>query len=204
MIRSARIKRLFDLTFSLVLLVLFMPLMLLLAVAIRLTSPGPALHYSRRIGRHGKLFSMPKFRSMRIDTPDVATHLLQDSDRWITPIGHLLRKYSLDELPQLGSIALGSMSFVGPRPALHNQHDLAAIRAAAGVDTLVPGLTGWAQINGRDELTIDQKTRLDAEYLQDQSLMFDLWIIWQTAWKSIRAEGVSDKTATTDSHNQAA
>jgi len=143
------------------------------------------------VGKNNHIFRMPKLRSMRIDTPAVATHLLNDPARWLTPIGAFLRKSSLDELPQLWSILKGDMSFVGPRPALFNQDDLIALRTEAGVDQLVPGLTGWAQVNGRDELPIPQKVQLDAEYLQKQSLMFDLKILWMTALKVLTRDGVS-------------
>jgi O-antigen biosynthesis protein WbqP len=183
-------KRLFDLMLALpTALVLALPI-LLIALAVRLTSPGPALYWSDRVGRHNRLFKMPKFRSMRTDTPAVATHLLDDPARWLTPIGPFLRKSSLDELPQLWSILKGDMSFVGPRPALFNQDDLIALRTEAGVHALVPGLTGWAQINGRDELPIPQKVALDAEYLRRRSLGFDLRILWLTAVKVLRREGV--------------
>lgn len=183
-------KRLFDLVLALAAgLVLIVPV-LLVALAVRLTSPGPALYWSDRVGRHNRLFRMPKFRSMRVDTPAVATHLLDDPRRWLTPIGPFLRKTSLDELPQLWSILKGDMSFVGPRPALFNQDDLIALRTEAGVHMLVPGLTGWAQINGRDELPIPQKVALDIEYLQQRSLVFDLRILWLTAMKVLRREGV--------------
>jgi O-antigen biosynthesis protein WbqP len=183
-------KRLFDLMLALpTALVLALPI-LLIALAVRLTSPGPALYWSDRVGRHNRLFKMPKFRSMRTDTPAVATHLLDDPARWLTPIGPYLRKSSLDELPQLWSILKGDMSFVGPRPALFNQDDLIALRTEAGVHALVPGLTGWAQINGRDELPIPQKVALDAEYLRRRSLGFDLRILWLTAVKVLRREGV--------------
>ena len=183
-------KRLFDLLLALLAgLVLIVPV-LLVALAVRLTSPGPALYWSDRVGRHNRIFKMPKFRSMRVDTPAVATHLLDDPKRWLTPIGPFLRKSSLDELPQLWSILKGDMSFVGPRPALFNQDDLIALRTQAGVDALVPGLTGWAQINGRDELPIPQKVALDIEYLQRRSLAFDMRILWLTAMKVLRREGV--------------
>jgi O-antigen biosynthesis protein WbqP len=161
------------------------------AVAVRLTSPGPALYWSDRVGRHNHIFKMPKFRSMRIDTPAVATHLLKNPDQWLTPIGSFLRKSSLDELPQLWSILKGDMSFVGPRPALFNQDDLIALRTQKGVQELVPGMTGWAQVNGRDELPIPQKVALDEEYLQRQSLLFDLKILWMTALKVLARDGVS-------------
>jgi O-antigen biosynthesis protein WbqP len=184
-------KRLFDLALALVGAVLLVLPIAAVAVAVRLTSPGPALYWSDRVGRHNHIFSMPKFRSMRIDTPAVATHLLQNPDQWLTPIGSFLRKSSLDELPQLWSILRGDMSFVGPRPALFNQDDLIALRTEKGVHELLPGLTGWAQVNGRDELPIPQKVALDAEYLQRQSLWFDLKILWMTALKVIARDGVS-------------
>ena len=164
---------------------------LLVALAVRLTSPGAALYWSDRVGRQNQLFKMPKFRSMRIDTPAVATHLLQNPDQWLTPIGSFLRKSSLDELPQLWSILKGDMSFVGPRPALFNQYDLIALRTENGVHELVPGLTGWAQINGRDELAIFQKVQLDKEYLLQRSFRFDFKILWLTAIKVIAKDGVS-------------
>lgn len=184
-------KRLFDLTLALVVAVLLVLPIAAVAVAVRLTSPGPALYWSDRIGRHNRIFQMPKFRSMRIDTPAVATHLLQNPNQWLTPIGTFLRKSSLDELPQLWSILKGDMSFVGPRPALFNQDDLIALRIEKGVHKLVPGLTGWAQVNGRDELPIPQKVALDAEYLQRRSLRFDLKILWMTALKVLARDGVS-------------
>ena len=184
-------KRLFDLALALVSTVfLAVPIAALLLV-VRLTSPGPALYWSERIGRHNRIFKMPKFRSMRIDTPAVATHLLPNPDQWLTPIGSFLRKSSLDELPQLWSILRGDMSFVGPRPALFNQDDLIALRTEKGVHELVPGLTGWAQVNGRDELPIPQKVQLDVEYLRRQSLFFDLKILWMTALKVMVRDGVS-------------
>ena len=165
--------------------------MLLVFLAVRLTSPGSALYWSDRVGRHNKNFKMPKFRSMRVGTPAVATHLLADAKSHLTPIGSFLRKSSLDELPQLWSILVGSMSFVGPRPALFNQHDLIALRTQQGVHSLVPGLTGWAQVNGRDELPIPDKVNLDAKYLQQQSLLFDIRILWMTFVKVLNRDGVS-------------
>jgi O-antigen biosynthesis protein WbqP len=183
-------KRLFDLALALVAAVFLVLPIATVAVAVRLTSPGPALYWSDRVGRHNRIFRMPKFRSMRTDTPAVATHLLQNPDQWLTPIGPFLRKSSLDELPQLWSILKGDMSFVGPRPALFNQDDLIALRTEKGVHELVPGLTGWAQVNGRDELPIPQKVALDAEYLQHQSLRCDLRILWMTALKVLAREGV--------------
>ncbi len=183
-------KRIFDLALAIpAALALLLPIALI-ALAVRLTSPGPALYWSDRVGRHNRLFKMPKFRSMRTDTPAVATHLLDDPARWLTPIGPFLRRSSLDELPQLWSILKGDMSFVGPRPALFNQHDLIAMRTEAGVHELVPGLTGWAQVNGRDELPIPQKVALDVEYLRRRSLAFDVRILWLTAVKVLRREGV--------------
>jgi O-antigen biosynthesis protein WbqP len=165
--------------------------MLLVAIAVRITSKGPALYWSQRVGQHNEIFLMPKFRSMRIDTPAVATHLLERPEQWLTPIGSLLRKTSLDELPQLWCILKGDMSFVGPRPALFNQHDLIALRTQHGVHTLVPGLTGWAQVNGRDELPIPQKVSLDAEYLNRNSLRLDMLIMWRTFWQVVDGKGVS-------------
>ena len=170
--------------------VVLLPL-LLVALLVRVTSPGPILYWSDRVGRHNLIFKMPKFRSMRIDTPAVATHLLQNPAQWLTPIGSFLRKSSLDELPQLWCILKGDMSFVGPRPALFNQDDLIALRTNACVHELVPGLTGWAQVNGRDELPIPEKVKLDAEYLQRRSIGFDLWIMWLTLLKVLRRDGVS-------------
>jgi O-antigen biosynthesis protein WbqP len=184
-------KRLFDLAAVLFAVVLLAWPILIVALAVRMTSPGPALYWSDRVGRHNRIFKMPKFRSMRTDTPAVATHLLQNPDHWLTPIGSFLRKSSLDELPQLWSILKGDMSFVGPRPALFNQDDLIALRTDLGVHELVPGLTGWAQVNGRDELPIPQKVQLDAEYMQRKSLFFDLKILWMTALKVRAGAGVS-------------
>jgi O-antigen biosynthesis protein WbqP len=158
---------------------------------VRFTSTGPILYWSDRVGENNRIFKMPKFRSMRTDTPAVATHLLKDPKACLTPIGGFLRKTSLDEIPQLWSILKGDMSFVGPRPALFNQDDLIALRTRRDIHLTPPGLTGWAQINGRDELPIPQKVALDAEYLQRQSFWFDLKIIWLTAIKVIRSEGVA-------------
>ncbi|WP_326536468.1 sugar transferase [Pseudorhodoferax sp.] len=184
-------KRLFDIVLALLAaLVLALPC-LGIAVLVKLTSRGPVLHWSPRVGRGNRIFRMPKFRSMRTDTPQVATHLLQDSARWLTPAGGLLRKTSLDELPQLWSILKGDMSFVGPRPALFNQHDLIALRTQHGVDALPPGLTGWAQINGRDELPIPLKVEFDHWYLQHRSLRLDLLILWRTARKVLARDGIT-------------
>ena len=164
---------------------------LLVALAVRVTSKGPALYWSDRVGRSNQIFKMPKFRSMRVGTPAVATHLLLDANKHLTPIGSFLRKSSLDELPQLWSILVGDMSFVGPRPALFNQQDLIELRTQQGVHVLTPGLTGWAQVNGRDELPIPQKVALDVEYLNHRGLWFDLKILWLTFTKVLRREGVS-------------
>jgi O-antigen biosynthesis protein WbqP len=184
-------KRVFDLVLGLcAALILVLPV-LLVAMFVRLTSPGPALYWSDRVGKGNRIFRMPKFRSMRVGTPAMATHLLQNPKAYLTPLGSFLRKSSLDELPQLWSILKGDMSFVGPRPALFNQHDLIALRTQCGVHELVPGLTGWAQINGRDELPIREKVKLDAEYLQRKSLGFDIYILWLTFVKVVRRDGVS-------------
>jgi O-antigen biosynthesis protein WbqP len=169
---------------------LFLPA-LLLATAVCLTSKGPALYWSDRVGRNNVIFKMPKFRSMRVGTPAVATHLLADAALHLTPIGSFLRRSSLDELPQLWSILLGDMSFVGPRPALFNQQDLIALRTAQRVHTLLPGLTGWAQVNGRDELPIPEKVKLDAAYMERKSLLFDIRILWMTFLKVLKRDGVS-------------
>lgn len=164
---------------------------LLVFVAVRFTSKGPALYWSDRVGRHNKIFKMPKFRSMRIGTPAVATHLLSNPDTYLTPIGSFLRKSSLDELPQLLSILTGDMSFVGPRPALFNQHDLIELRTQAGVHQLMPGLTGWAQVNGRDEIPIPDKVKLDAAYLRNRSIWLDIRILWMTLIKVVNRDNVS-------------
>jgi O-antigen biosynthesis protein WbqP len=184
-------KRLIDLAVALVAAVVLGLPILLVAFAVRVTSPGPALYWSDRVGRNNCIFKMPKFRSMRIDTPAVATHLLQDPDLWLTPMGSFLRKSSFDELPQLWSILKGDMSLIGPRPALFNQEDLIALRTEMGVHELVPGLTGWAQVNGRDELPIQQKVQFDVEYLKRRSLALDLKILWLTALKVLGRDGVS-------------
>lgn len=184
-------KRVFDFVLGLVAAALLLVPIVIVAILVRITSAGPALYWSDRVGRNNTIFKMPKFRSMRVGTPAVATHLLADPKVHLTPIGSLLRKSSLDELPQLWSILVGDMSFVGPRPALFNQDDLIALRTEHGVHKLVPGLTGWAQVNGRDELPIPQKVVLDAEYLQKQSLWFDISILWLTFVKVVRRDGVS-------------
>ena len=190
-LKDMNAKRVFDLLLALAAAVVLAVPVLLLAVVVRLTSSGPALYWSDRVGRQNTLFKMPKFRSMRVGTPAVATHLLADPATYLTPIGSFLRKSSLDELPQLWSILAGDMTFVGPRPALFNQHDLIELRTQQGVHELVPGLTGWAQINGRDELPIFEKVKLDVEYLQRQSLRLDVWILWLTFVKVIRRDGVT-------------
>jgi len=185
------VKRLLDLLLSLIAAVLLLLPIVLVALAVRVTSPGPVLYWSDRVGRHNCIFRMPKFRSMKIDTPAVATHLLQDPAAYLTPIGGFLRKSSLDELPQLWSILRGDMSLVGPRPALFNQDDLIAQRTRCGVHELVPGLTGWAQVNGRDDLPIEVKVAFDVEYLERRSLAFDLMVLWRTALKVVQREGVA-------------
>lgn len=184
-------KRAFDLLASAVGLIVLAAPMLALWLLVRLTSPGPGLYWSQRVGKGSTLFPMPKFRTMRIDTPEVATHLLADPDQWLTPVGPMMRKLSLDELPQLWSVLVGHMSLVGPRPALFNQDDLIAARKAAGVDVLRPGVTGWAQINGRDELAIRDKVALDAEYLRRRSFLFDLKILASTVVPVLTAKGVT-------------
>jgi len=184
-------KRFFDWALSMMLLALFSVPMLLVGLLVKLTSPGPVLYWSDRVGVNNNIFGMPKFRTMLIDTPAVATHLLTDPDRFLTPIGKFLRKSSLDELPQLLSILRGDMSFVGPRPALFNQDDLIELRTQKGVHTLTPGLTGWAQINGRDELPIPVKVEFDEYYLKNRSLALDLRIIFLTALKVVKSEGVT-------------
>jgi len=184
-------KRLFDLTLGLFLATLLALPILLVAFLVRLTSTGPVLYWSDRVGKDNKIFKMPKFRSMRVEAPVVATHLLQNPTVHLTIIGPLLRKSSLDELPQLWSILVGDMSFVGPRPALFNQEDLIALRTRMGVHELVPGLTGWAQVNGRDELPITVKVKLDLEYLQRQSFWSDIRILGLTFVKVFRRDGIS-------------
>lgn len=184
-------KRLFDLFLALLAGILLLLPLIAVALCVKATSKGPILYWSDRVGRHNVLFKMPKFRSMRTDTPAVATHLLPNPDSYLTPIGSFIRKTSLDELPQLWSILAGDMSFVGPRPALFNQQDLIDLRTRSDVHTLMPGLTGWAQINGRDELPIPQKVALDVVYLQEQSLAFDIKIIVLTALKVLKRDNVT-------------
>ena len=184
-------KRSFDLVLLFfVSIVLAIPLFTVLAL-VCVTSRGGAIYWSDRVGRNNQIFSMPKFRTMKIDTPQVATHLLEKPDQWLTPIGSFLRRSSLDELPQLWSILKGDMSFVGPRPALFNQDDLVVLRTQSGVHTLLPGLTGWAQVNGRDELPIHEKVRLDCEYLRRHSFLFDLKVLWMTVVKVLSRDGIT-------------
>lgn len=184
-------KRMFDLFLAMMVSLGLMFPILVVAMMVRMTSKGPVLYWSDRVGRHNAIFKMPKFRSMQVGTPAVATHLLSNPDAYLTPIGSFLRKSSLDELPQLWSILVGDMSFVGPRPALFNQQDLIELRTSGGVHQLVPGLTGWAQINGRDELPIPQKVALDIEYLHRSNLFFDIKIIFLTALKVLRRDNVA-------------
>jgi len=184
-------KRVFDLFFGVILLLSLVIIMLFIAIAIRRTSKGSVLYWSDRVGKNNKIFKMPKFRSMLTDTPAVATHLLDNPNVYLSPIGGFLRSTSLDELPQLFSVLRGDMSFVGPRPALYNQDDLITLRIEKGVDKLLPGITGWAQVNGRDELSIPDKVALDVEYLNRQSFWFDMKILWMTFLKVIKRDGVS-------------
>lgn len=184
-------KRLFDIGISLVALVFLGGPILLIALFVKLTSEGPILYWSDRIGKDNRIFRMPKFRTMRTDAPAVATHLLEDPDRYLTPAGKFIRKLSLDELPQLYNILKGDMSFVGPRPALFNQHDLVALRTEQGIHVLIPGLTGWAQINGRDELSIARKVEFDAYYLKHRSFLFDLRILFLTCFRVLKGAGVT-------------
>ncbi|MGZ3743467.1 MAG: sugar transferase [Pseudobdellovibrionaceae bacterium] len=183
-------KRLFDTALALVLLGVLLCPLLIISLLVKLTSPGPVLHWSKRVGRNNQIFLMPKFRSMKIDTPQVATHLLTNAQSHLTPVGAFIRKTSLDELPQLWSVLKGDMSFVGPRPALFNQDDLVKLRTELGVCRLRPGITGWAQINGRDELPIPVKVEFDHYYLKNASFWLDLKILFLTAYKVFNAEGV--------------
>ena len=184
-------KRIFDLLLGVAILALLAIPTLLIVIAVRLSSKGPALYWSDRVGKNNKIFKMPKFRSMLTDTPAVATHLLDNPDVYLSPIGRFLRRSSLDELPQLFSVLKGDMSFVGPRPALFNQEDLIALRTEKGVDRLLPGITGWAQVNGRDELSIPDKVVLDVEYLNRKSFWFDIKILWMTFLRVVKRDGVS-------------
>ena len=184
-------KQIFDLLLGVAILVLLVVPMLLIFIAVRFSSKGPVLYWSDRVGKNNNIFKMPKFRSMLINTPAVATHLLDNPDAYLSPIGGFLRRSSLDEIPQLFSVLKGDMSFVGPRPALYNQDDLIALRTEKGVDKLLPGITGWAQVNGRDELSIPDKVALDVEYLNRQSFWFDMKILWMTFLKVFKRDGVS-------------
>jgi O-antigen biosynthesis protein WbqP len=184
-------KRIFDLLVSLLAFILFIIPMLLVAMAVKLSSTGPILYWSERVGRNNKIFRMPKFRTMRVNTPVLPTHLLQNANSFITPIGSFLRKTSLDELPQLYCIIIGHMSLVGPRPALQNQADLIDARTALSIHTLTPGLTGWAQVNGRDEIPLDLKVKYDKEYLDQKSFLLDLKILLLTVWKVLRVADVT-------------
>ena len=189
--KAKLMKYIFDLLLGVVFFLLLSPLILLVAIAVSLSSKGPSLYFSDRVGKNNKIFKMPKFRSMLVGTPAVATHLLDNPDSYLSPIGGFLRRSSLDELPQLFSVLKGDMSFVGPRPALYNQDDLITLRTQKGVDKLLPGITGWAQVNGRDELSIPDKVALDLEYLNRQSFWFDMKILWMTFLKVINRDGVS-------------
>lgn len=184
-------KRLFDLFLALIATAILLVPALIVSILVKLTSKGPALYWSDRVGKNNNIFKMPKFRSMNVDTPTVATHLLADPKIVLTPVGDFLRKSSLDELPQLWSILIGDMSFVGPRPALFNQDDLISLRTEKGVDKVLPGLTGWAQVNGRDELPIPDKVELDVEYVRRKSFKLDIYILWLTFIKVIKCDGVS-------------
>jgi len=190
-VKLQRMKRIFDLILAIFLFLVLLISLLLIAVLVITTSRGPVLYWSDRIGKNNKIFKMPKFRSMLTGTPAVATHLLNNPDSYLSPIGSFLRSSSLDELPQLFSVLKGDMSFVGPRPALYNQDDLISLRTDKGVDKLLPGVTGWAQVNGRDELSIPDKVTLDVEYLNRQSFWFDMKILWMTFLKVIKRDGVS-------------
>ena len=184
-------KRLFDLVVAGTLSIVLLIPMLLIVLLVRVTSKGPVLYWSNRVGQNNKIFKMPKFRTMKLNTPAVATHLMSDAVAFLSPIGGFLRRTSIDELPQLFSILKGDMSFVGPRPALFNQDDLVALRTEKGVDQLIPGLTGWAQVNGRDELPIPEKIALDVEYMERRSYWFDMRILWMTFLKVVKRDGVS-------------
>ncbi len=185
------IKWFFDFAISLVGILLLSVPMLIIAVLVKLTSKGPILYWSDRVGRHNNIFKMPKFRTMMVNTPIVATHLLASPEQFLTPIGKVLRKYSLDELPQLFSVAIGNMSFVGPRPALYNQEDLIKLRTERGIHALTPGITGWAQINGRDDLPIPQKVDLDEYYLRNRSFLMDLKTLWLTFFSVLTSKGIT-------------
>ena len=184
-------KRFFDIFLAVILIFFFIWLIIIIAISVRSTSKGPIIYWSSRVGQNNRIFKMPKYRTMRIDTPDIATHLMSNPKFYLSPLGGFLRSYSLDELPQLFSVLKGDMSFVGPRPALHNQDDLIALRSKKGINKLVPGITGWAQVNGRDDLSIPDKVGLDLEYLNCQSFWFDLKILWMTLLKVIGQNNIS-------------
>jgi len=184
-------KRIIDFSLSVILLILIFPLMSLFGILIKVSSKGPILHWSKRVGLNNKIFYMPKFRTMKTNTPQVATHLLSNPESHLTPVGNFLRRFSIDELPQLISIVQGEMSFIGPRPALHNQKDLIECRTKDGIHFMKPGITGWAQVNGRDELTIPEKVSFEKDYMNKKSLFFDAYIIWLTLLRVIRKEGIS-------------
>ena len=184
------VKRIFDIILASMFFIVFSFPMLIVAVLVKVTSKGPVLYWSDRVGRYNEIFKMPKFRTMCVDTPAVATHLMKNPDIYLTPIGSFLRKFSLDELPQLYSILKGDISFVGPRPALYNQDDLVGLRTGKGIHRLIPGITGWAQVNGRDELPIPIKVEFDEYYLKNRSFLFDMKILWMTFVKVVRREGV--------------
>ena len=184
-------KRLFNSILVIIIIILFIVPIVLISIAVSITSKGSVLYWSDRVGRNNEIFKMPKFRSMSIGAPTIATHLLKKPDVYLSPIGGFLRRYSLDELPQLFSVLKGDMNFVGPRPALYNQDDLIALRIEKGVDKLLPGITGWAQVNGRDSLSIKDKVRLDVEYLNRQSFWFDIKILWMTCLKTLKSDDVS-------------
>lgn len=189
---GVKMKRIFDFIMSLIAIIVLSPSILFVAFLVKVTSKGPALFKQRRIGKDNVEFNIYKFRTMRTDTPNVATHLLKDTDSFYTPIGKFLRKVSLDELPQLFNILKGDMSIIGPRPALYSQYDLKELRTSKGIHRLMPGLSGWAQVNGRDTITLESKVRFDNEYLEKQSFLFDLKIIWLTVYRVLKTEGVTD------------
>jgi O-antigen biosynthesis protein WbqP len=184
-------KRSFDFLMALILIILLILPIFIIVFIVRLSSKGPAIYWSDRVGKNNKIFKMPKFRTMQVNSPSIATHLMKDPTRFINPVGSFLRRFSLDEIPQLFSIIKGDMTFVGPRPALFNQFDLIELRCVKGVDKLVPGVTGWAQINGRDELSIADKVKLDVEYLNHKSFWFDTKILWKTFIKVVAQENIS-------------
>ena len=189
--RKEKMKRVFDLSVGMIVLMFVLVPMLIVAIGVKISSKGTVLYWSDRVGRDNVNFKMPKFRTMKLDTPEIATHLMDTPDTFLSPLGGFIRRSSLDEIPQLWSILKGDMSFVGPRPALFNQDDLVELRTEKGVERLPPGLTGWAQVNGRDELTIPEKVALDVEYMERQSLWFDMKIFWLTVLKVVRRDGVS-------------